>query len=217
MLANKLQAGGAASSLPIEYVAFTSNTANATSITLNKPTGTAQGDLMVLIFTTQSSTALTLPTGWTTIVSAHDENADLRTTLLYKVAGASEPSSYSVSLSAARGLQGGILTYRNAAYNAFSGVTSSSSASTLNVSITPVSVSSTVIHYSALQNSTDRTSTPISGFTEIFENFTTGSFSNSNLQVSHVIPVNATDTTVVSNTWSAAAGLSAAFIELIPA
>jgi hypothetical protein len=169
---------------------------------------------MVLSFCTQSSLTLTLPSGWTTIVSAHDGTADLQTTLLYKVAGASEPTSYSVGISSARGIQGGIMTYRNAQYNAFSGVSSSASAASLNVSITPTKTSSVIVHYSARQSGTDLTSTPIAGFTELFENFTTGSFSSSNMQISHIVPVEDTDTTVVSNTWSAAGGMSAAFIEL---
>lgn len=201
---------------PIEFINFTSATANATSITLNKPTNTAEGDLMILVFQTQSSLTITLPAGWVTIVNAYSSTPELRTTILYKVALASEPSSYSVGISSARGIQGGIMTYRNARYSAFSGVSVSGTASSLNVSITPSSTDSVVIHYSGRQSSSDLTSTPIAGFTELFENFASGSFSNSNLQISHVVPVGTTDTTDVSNTWSTSGGMSAAMIELVP-
>ena len=201
---------------PIEFINFTSNTANSTSITLNKPTNTTQGDLMLLVFQTQSSLSITLPSGWTTIVNTHSATANLRTTLLYKVAGVSEPDSYVVEINNFRGIQGGIMTYRNASYSAFSGVSVSASASSLNTSITPTSSNSVVIHYSGRQSSSDLTSTPITGFTELFENFASGSFSNSNLQISHVVPVETTDTTDVSNTWSSAGGMAAAMIELVP-
>lgn len=216
MLTKLLRSAAAIKSKPIEFINFTSATANATSITLNKPTNTATGDLMVLVFQSQSSLAITLPSGWTTVVNAHSGTADLRTTILYKIAGAAEPSSYSVGISSARGIQGGIMTYRNASYSAFSGVSVLSNASTLNVSITPSSSNSVIIHYSGRQASSDLLSTPITGFTELFENYTTGSFSNSNLQISHVVPVGTTGTTGVSNTWSSAGGIAGAFIELVP-
>lgn len=69
-------------------------TATATSIVINKPSGTVQGDLM-LAFQTTSGTlwpTTTPPTGWTQIENPQTLTVESR--CWYKVAGASEPSTY---------------------------------------------------------------------------------------------------------------------------
>lgn len=68
--------------------------ASSTSATCNKPTGTASGDVLVALVSSAGSAAAI--TGWTSQVSANFSSFYFET-LLTKVAGGSEPSSYSVS------------------------------------------------------------------------------------------------------------------------
>lgn len=76
----------------------TSTTANGTSATATKPTGTASGDLLVGVFTSNSQDC-TPPAGWTEIL---DSVIDVfRCQVFYKVAGGSEPANYAFSVPAA--------------------------------------------------------------------------------------------------------------------
>ena len=84
------------------------------TMTLNKPTGTVSGDLMVMcvsfgyIF---RAPTITWPTGWTVVYdfnnlpSGFNSNDDFPflTAVIYKVAGSSEPSSYSVTINSQNG------------------------------------------------------------------------------------------------------------------
>lgn len=72
--------------------------AAATSVTATKPTGTASGDLLLAFFSSNSQ-ACTPPAGWTLLT---DETTEVfRLQAYYKVAGGSEPASYSFSVGAA--------------------------------------------------------------------------------------------------------------------
>lgn len=125
MLADKLRAA-ALSEAAIQFVAsaFTQRTTASTSLTISKPTGTVQGDLMVAFMANDSGATQTWTgdTGWTEIA---DEGSGAGLRLAYKVAGASEGSSYTFTAATSAILGGVILTYRNAAYDAsgaFAGV-----------------------------------------------------------------------------------------------
>lgn len=98
--------------------ATTATSTNAT-LTINKPTGVVQGDIMIANIgnycngCTQTTASLL---GWTAIAGTDLSRG--RATLLYKIAGASEPNSYSFSVTSTTTLAvGGIV--------AFSGVNSS--------------------------------------------------------------------------------------------
>jgi hypothetical protein len=111
---------------PPEFIASAQqqNTTNGNSLTIDKPAGTLEGDLMVAFMAAQITYSFSSPAGWTEI---GDYNG---VAVAYKVAGASEGSSYtfSSSLSASK-LSGAILTYRGAAYDAigsFAGPTNNS-------------------------------------------------------------------------------------------
>ena len=85
----------------------------ASSLTINKPTGTIAGDVMVAAIATVPSTIpITPPAGWTLIQSQQQTTSN--TSVLatyYRVAGASEGTSYTWTLSNAHsGAVGGILT-----------------------------------------------------------------------------------------------------------
>jgi hypothetical protein len=95
----------------IGFVAATSanNGAGATTLVINKPTGVAQGDVMLAAVTAAGTGAPTTPSGWTVVKST--SGTALRQATYYKVAGASEPASYSWSLGSSRAASGGIVDY----------------------------------------------------------------------------------------------------------
>lgn len=69
-------------------------------VAVAKPAGTAEGDLMLLVwgfcYTNVSPSAPSYPSGWTTLVEYLGTSANAGLALSYKVAGASEGSSYSI-------------------------------------------------------------------------------------------------------------------------
>ena len=95
----------------IGFVAATSanNGAGATTLVINKPTGVAQGDVMLATVTVTGTGAPTTPSGWT--VAKSTSGTALRQATYYKVAGASEPASYSWALGSSRAASGGIVDY----------------------------------------------------------------------------------------------------------
>jgi hypothetical protein len=83
---------------------------SGTSITIDKPAGTVEGDVMVATITAVAVPAISLA-GWTSIVrTTESTNAVMET--FWKTAGASEPASYSFSLGlTATAAVGGIASY----------------------------------------------------------------------------------------------------------
>jgi hypothetical protein len=105
-----------------EFVAMaqTQNTTTGTSLVINKPTGTLEGDLMVAVMASNGA----LTGGWTdtTFTEVADQGAtspSLR--VAYKVAGSSEPSDYTFSSGDTDTKSGTILTYRYASYDTIAG------------------------------------------------------------------------------------------------
>lgn len=110
LAATSLTATLGASSLPT-VVAATSGSINDNLITLTKPTGTTQGMLMVASVASESNKTASL-SGWTSV--GHASNSQIGLDILYKVAGASEPSSYTFAMSGSTKSAGGIVTIRGA-------------------------------------------------------------------------------------------------------
>lgn len=112
-----LMMGASGGSGALEYVAL-SSTATAptstTSLTINRPTGTISGDLMVAIIFGENNVTWTGDTGWNEVV---DQGVGPSLRVAHKTAGGSEPSSYTFTSSGSSLLGGVILTYRNAAYD----------------------------------------------------------------------------------------------------
>ena len=83
------------------------------TMTLNKPTGTVSGDLMVMCVSVGYigyAPTITWPTGWTVVYDFSNPPSGygggpipIITAVIYKVAGSSEPSSYSVTMSSVYG------------------------------------------------------------------------------------------------------------------
>jgi hypothetical protein len=98
---------------PIIYIANeqTQVTSSATTITINVPSGTADGDLLIAVLTAPAGgTTWTTPSGWTVGITASQGR-----TVFYKTAS-SEPASYTFTSSTSVTNQGYILTYRNARF-----------------------------------------------------------------------------------------------------
>ena len=85
----------------------------ATSLTVNKPTGTAQNDVMIAAVSVRPNTAgLTSPSGWTLVRTVENTGGAAHVLAIYrKVAGASEPTSYTWTLSNSTGAVGGIQSF----------------------------------------------------------------------------------------------------------
>ncbi|MCA1844503.1 MAG: metallophosphoesterase [Actinobacteria bacterium] len=94
-------------------VASTTSTSSSakTSITVKRPAGTAAGQVMVAaIVMNDDEPAFTAPAGWT-VVRDDSVPGKLRQTIYVKAAAASEPTSYTWTLSDRRRIAGGITTY----------------------------------------------------------------------------------------------------------
>ncbi|MDQ8045938.1 MAG: hypothetical protein AAGC46_14560 [Solirubrobacteraceae bacterium] len=77
------------------------HSASSSTFTVTKPTGTAQGDLMMINLREMSnaSAAITAPTGWTALLSYKKSVATYINSISYwKVATASEPTTYSFTI-----------------------------------------------------------------------------------------------------------------------
>lgn len=106
--------------MAITFVANGGYNNGTTSVVLTKPTGTAQNDLMLMFVNVQndgSAGTVTTPSGWTYVTDTGGSKDDLSTFwdrlyLFWKIAGSSEPSTYTVSDSGSVGSDGDIRTYR---------------------------------------------------------------------------------------------------------
>jgi hypothetical protein len=100
-----------------EFVASANNGVSGSTLTINVPTGTLNGHLMLAILGTDTTAGRrwTPPSGWTEVV---DQDASPNLAVMYKVAGSSEPASYNFLIGAEEETLGGsILTFKNAAYD----------------------------------------------------------------------------------------------------
>jgi hypothetical protein len=86
------------------------NANGATTLSISKPAGVVEGNVMVAAVTAAGTGTVTAPSGWTAIKSLTQGTA-LRQASYYKVAGASEATSYSWSLGSNRSASGGIAAY----------------------------------------------------------------------------------------------------------
>src|SRR3954451_13802147 len=97
-------------------ISFRSATVNqtastgGTSLSLNVPTGTASGDVMVAVVSSVSTTAPATPTGWTKVAAASVSYGSGTLTVFTRVAG-TEPASYSFSLGGTFEASGEVSTY----------------------------------------------------------------------------------------------------------
>jgi hypothetical protein len=87
--------------MPIAFRAATDYTTTSAAPTPAKPTGTASGDVLlavVSLYTGSDAIAITPPSGWDLISNAQYTTL-MRQTMYIKVAGGSEPASYTWTIS----------------------------------------------------------------------------------------------------------------------
>ena len=79
----------------VEAVSQAVRTSGNTTLPINKPSGTVEGDLLVaVIYNRQGPGTFTPPSGWTEIASGYLVSFGVSWGYFYKAATASEPSSY---------------------------------------------------------------------------------------------------------------------------
>ncbi len=97
----------------IAFLGMGSATVTSGNLTINKPTGTVQNNIMIAAIAVRPDTAtITAPSGWTLVRKDTNSSAIPDQINTYsKAAGASEPASYSWTISANTGAAGGILSF----------------------------------------------------------------------------------------------------------
>jgi hypothetical protein len=94
----------------IAFRSATGTTVTATSITLNRPSGTASGDVLVAAIDISGTTTVTAPSGWTLVRSTTSGSSLTQATYVH-TAGTSEPSSYQWRFSSSRLASGVVAAY----------------------------------------------------------------------------------------------------------
>ena len=157
-----IQGASGAGNAGIEFVA-SAQTQNSSdnSITVDKPTGTQAGDLLIAACAANGSVTWTGDTGWTEVV---DQGVIPALRIAYLVAGASEPASYTFTLSKNNNRSAVITAFRNAAYNTVGTISTSASSGIQTASAITLSASASAILAFFVQASDNRTwSNPTSG------------------------------------------------------
>lgn len=101
------------SSITFQQCTETSVSWNVNSINISKPSGTVAGDLLIAAFVSDGDSTLSSPGGWTLIQGGGSSPTDNTPSLglWYKIAGASEPATYTFSSSSWEELYIAILRY----------------------------------------------------------------------------------------------------------
>jgi prepilin-type N-terminal cleavage/methylation domain-containing protein len=81
------------------------------SFSLSKPAGVAAGDVLLATISTNATPTVTAPSGWTLAGSNQNGNNGMESAVYYKVATASEPATYTWTLSHKQDTTGGIVDY----------------------------------------------------------------------------------------------------------
>lgn len=108
-------AGATAAAPGITFIASATAITNGASITVNKPTGTQSGDIMIAVMGGDIDATWTGDTGWTEVGELGAVLPGMR--VAYRVAGGSEGSDYTFTPSKSDDMVAAILTYRNAVYD----------------------------------------------------------------------------------------------------
>ncbi len=151
--------------------AASAGVASGTSLVISAPAGAAENDVLVAGIAIRPQTAtVTPPSGWT-LVRRLDNSGGAGNSLLVftRVAGASEPSSYTWTTSSSTGTVGGIAAFRfvdtSAVVDAESGQTTASSLSHAAPSITTATARTMLVTVHAFSSAATWTSP--AGMTEV--------------------------------------------------
>jgi len=110
--------------------ASTQNRSSGTSLVINKPPGTIDGDTMVALLTAGGGTVAgwTGPAGWNEVA---DSTTGRPVNAVYWKTASSEGTSYTFTAGTSRTLSGSILVYRYAAYDAISAFSAQNASPTI--------------------------------------------------------------------------------------
>ena len=143
---------------------------SSSDITINKPTGTASGDVLVAaIYSAGNNITDTPPSGWTQVTKVNINNRQLW--LYYKVAGGSEPASYTWTASYSNA-GGGIDRYSgvdNTTPEDATVTTNNGTGTSATYSGVTTSTDGAMLVGTACSNNINVAYTPPSGFTEEWE------------------------------------------------
>lgn len=189
----------------ITFIASATGTSGTTPTTCNKPTGTIQGDLMIAFMYGDGGNAWTAPSGWTVI-----QNADQA--IMYKVAGASEGSSYSFVSTKTGNRYVAITTYRNAAYDTIGTAVTATTTTVTVPAITLAASGSTVFLFTSATGNVTGWNTP-TGFTSLLTNTNPYSY----LFYKSNVAAGSTGTVSLTRTGTSATAQSAVLVGIKPA
>ena len=156
---------------------FTKATTGSGTLSLSKPSGTTASDVLIahVVVRGASKTSITPPSGWQ-LVRRDNTTGSIGVAIYYKVAGSSEPSSYSFSFSSYDDASGGIAAYSGvdtaSPIDASSGKYNSDSSTMTAPSVTTTTPSDMLLFFGAV--TTSASVTPPSGMTEKWEAMNSG-------------------------------------------
>ena len=205
----------------IAFVAASTNTANASSISLSSPAGTSTGDLLLAVVASRGGTSVSAPSGWSAALTPQTVDAGVLTVaVFYRVRAASDAASFSFSLSSSERVAGTML--------AFSGVDSTApvlnalgtvaGASTSSPSATGFSttVANAMLVAVFAQSQGSNTMTPPTGMAEASDIGTGAGPTGATLESAYVLQANAAPTGSKAASSSGSARSVAALIALRP-
>ncbi len=166
------EANATTSSVPPTFRSASSAGAASGTLTINKPTGTAQNDVMIAAIAVRPNTATITATGWTLVRRTDNSTGNANSlAIYYKVAGASEPTSYAFTFSTSAGAAGGIASFvgvdTTAPIDIDAGQNMASGLSFAAPSVTTRYVNDMIVTTHAFSSAA--TFTPPSGMTEAFD------------------------------------------------
>ena len=132
-----MRASGVAPPVVMSYSSTDTAGSNSSTLTITKPSGVQPGDLLLAVMCGSGpggGESWTGDTGWTEVV---DQGVWPILRVAWKIAGASEPASYSFTCSNSRRLGGGILRIARGAFDTIGAIgTSSTTAAVVAPAIT---------------------------------------------------------------------------------
>ena len=182
------------------------------NLSINVPTGTASGDVMIAsVAVSPGTAAISTPTGWTLIRSIQNISATTsRLSIFQRVATTTEPVSYTWSLGASHsGVVGGIISFSGvdnvSPIDTENGATTTSSTTHATPSITPTSANEMLV--GTFSYASAGTWTPPTGMTEAVDaaSQTTNNSAGESMEMTYQPQTTATATNAKSALASATA------------
>ena len=205
----------------IDFVAASTSTANASSISLTSPAGTSTGDLMLAVVASRGGTSVSAPLGWSAALTPQTVDAGVLTVAtFYRVRAASDGASFSFSLSSSGRVAGTMLSFSgvDSAAPVLNALGTVAGASTSSPSATGFSttVANAMLVAVFAQSQGSNTMTPPTGMAEASDIGTGAGPTGATLESAYVLQANAAPTGSKAASSSGSARSVAALIALRP-